>query len=316
MQLITGGMGFIGLHTARAFLDAGEDVVLTRFRTTREPGFIAGEIGKRVFVEPLDLTSAHDVIEIARKYQVSGIVHLAVPALKDLTAAEEFRVNMSGLINILEAARLAEAKRVILASSLAVYAAQPAGPFSEELPLPLAPTNPTDAYKKSFETLGQHYADRCALDVIIARIGGIYGPLYHSMASLASRLAHAAVRGVPGPLPNDLRPTPFAGDSVDACYVKDCGRALQLLQMAPEPAHRVYNVSSGQSAHAGDFAEAVRAAMPGAEIKMEPGRSPRYRADVTLDIARLTADTGFAPEFDIASGMADYIDWLAADNEY
>ena len=38
--LITGGMGFIGLHTARAFLDAGEDVVITYFQTWREPSFL------------------------------------------------------------------------------------------------------------------------------------------------------------------------------------------------------------------------------------------------------------------------------------
>jgi len=43
MVLITGGMGFIGLHTARRFLDAGEDVVVTQFRTRREPSFIESE---------------------------------------------------------------------------------------------------------------------------------------------------------------------------------------------------------------------------------------------------------------------------------
>ena len=37
MQMITGGMGFIGLHTAKAFLDAGEDVVITRYRSHRLP---------------------------------------------------------------------------------------------------------------------------------------------------------------------------------------------------------------------------------------------------------------------------------------
>ena len=37
--LITGGMGFTGLHTARALLDAGEDVVITWYQTWREPDF-------------------------------------------------------------------------------------------------------------------------------------------------------------------------------------------------------------------------------------------------------------------------------------
>ena len=38
--LLIGGMGFIGLHTARGLLDAGEDVVLTRFRSWRLPSFL------------------------------------------------------------------------------------------------------------------------------------------------------------------------------------------------------------------------------------------------------------------------------------
>src|SRR5579871_2618111 len=77
--LITGGMGFIGLHTARRFVDSGEDVVVTQFRTRREPEFIRNELGKRVLVESLDVTSPHDVIDMVRKHGVTGIVHLAVP---------------------------------------------------------------------------------------------------------------------------------------------------------------------------------------------------------------------------------------------
>src|SRR2546421_270689 len=85
--LITGGMGFIGLHTARRFLDAGEQVVITQFTTRREPDFIKDELGKRVFVERVDVTSHHDVTEVVRKHKVTGIIHLAVPALAALTAA-------------------------------------------------------------------------------------------------------------------------------------------------------------------------------------------------------------------------------------
>ena len=54
--LITGGMGFIGLHTARAFLDAGEDVVMTYFQTWREPSFMKDEYHKRVQIEQVDVT--------------------------------------------------------------------------------------------------------------------------------------------------------------------------------------------------------------------------------------------------------------------
>ena len=48
--LITGGMGFIGLHTTKALVEAGEDVVITYYQTWREPSFIKDEFGKRVTV--------------------------------------------------------------------------------------------------------------------------------------------------------------------------------------------------------------------------------------------------------------------------
>src|SRR5262245_10144233 len=125
MILITGGLGFIGLHTARRFLDVGEQVVLTRYKIRREPEFIESEIGKRAFIEALDVTAGHDVIDLVRRHKVTGIVHLAVPGLGALSAAEDYRVNMMGFLNILEAARLYGVRRVSLASSIAVYASLP-----------------------------------------------------------------------------------------------------------------------------------------------------------------------------------------------
>src|SRR5262245_64242971 len=132
MILITGGLGFIGLHTAKRFLDAGEQVVLTQYRIRREPDFIKGEIGKRAFIETLDVTAGHDVTDVVRRHKVTGIVHLAVPGLGALSAAEDYRVNVMGFLNILEAARLCGVGRVRLASCIAVYARLLEGRVSED----------------------------------------------------------------------------------------------------------------------------------------------------------------------------------------
>ncbi len=56
--------------------------------------------------------------------------------------------------------------------------------------------------------------------------------------------------------------------------------------------------------------------MPDTRITMEPGQGPRYRAQLTLDIGRMTEDTDFAPEFTVADGMKDYLEWLGAGNEF
>jgi UDP-glucose 4-epimerase len=50
--LITGGLGSIGSHNARALLDLGESVVLTAHRSAQLPGYLAGEPSGRVVVEP------------------------------------------------------------------------------------------------------------------------------------------------------------------------------------------------------------------------------------------------------------------------
>ena len=56
MILVTGGLGSIGSHTARALLDLGESVVLTAHQSTQLPEYLAAEPGDRVVVEPLDTT--------------------------------------------------------------------------------------------------------------------------------------------------------------------------------------------------------------------------------------------------------------------
>src|SRR5581483_5239376 len=233
MILITGGMGFIGLHTTRCLLDAGEEVLLTRYRVSREPSFLREEIGRRVAVEPLDVADPESLHGLFRRYPITSVIHLAVPALRGVALSDEFRVNVQGLLNLLAAAQQRGVGRVSLASSVAVYAGLPAGPFREEQPLRLESSNSTEAFKKTFEVLGLHFADRSGLNVVALRIAGIYGPLYHSMANLPSRLVHAAVRGEAPDLAGGRGGVPHAEDTFDGCYVKDCARAIALLHLSP-----------------------------------------------------------------------------------
>ncbi|HWC28501.1 MAG TPA: NAD-dependent epimerase/dehydratase family protein, partial [Dehalococcoidia bacterium] len=76
MILLTGAFGFIGMHTARAFIDAGEEVILTRNRTYREPEFIKDDLGKRAIVEQVDITDAESLLALGRRYKIEGICHL------------------------------------------------------------------------------------------------------------------------------------------------------------------------------------------------------------------------------------------------
>jgi UDP-glucose 4-epimerase len=310
MILITGGLGFIGLHTARQFLDVGEQVVLTQYRVRREPDFIKAAIGKRAFIETLDVTSAHDVIEIVRRHKVTGIVHLAVPGLGTLSAAEDYRVNVMGFLNILEAARLYDVRRVSLASSVAVYASLGEGPFREDALVPVPSGNPTETFKKALEILGMHFASRTSLEVVALRIGTPFGPLYHSLAAPTSRILHAAAKGVAADFTGARGGAPHQADATGAFYVKDCAAAIQLVQMADNLSHRIYNISGESPITYGEFVEVVKKVVPNAEINLPPGRGPRYRPNAYLDISRLEREVGYHPQYTIERAVGEYIDWL------
>ena len=62
MILITGGMGFIGMHTARKFLDAGNDVVITQHSARREPELFRDDIGSRLQIERTDVARSAEVL--------------------------------------------------------------------------------------------------------------------------------------------------------------------------------------------------------------------------------------------------------------
>ena len=311
MILITGGMGFIGLHTARRFLDVGEDVILTFFRTRREPSFLADALGTRAQVVTLDVTDRAAVLDVVRQHRPSGIVHLAVPALAGVSPIDEYRTNTQGLINVLEAAAEAGCQRLSIASSIAVYSGLSAGPFQEATALPVASTNATEAYKKAEEILSLFVARQRQLDVRCLRLGGIYGPLYHSMANLPSKLCHAAVRGTQPDLgPGRYGGPPRAGDAQDFCYVRDCAAGIQLVHQSSRLQHTVYNIGAGRASTYGELAEAVNAACPGAHFELPPGSAPNARQSPYLDISRAQEDAGYVPAYDIARGVADYIAWL------
>ena len=310
--LITGGMGFIGLHTARAFVDAGEDVVITWYQTWREPSFIKDEYNKRVKIEKGDVSQGSVIRDIAKKHKVDRIVHLAVPGVAALGPADDYRVNMTGLLDALEAAREAEVKRVCIASSIAVYHSMGDGPYRETDNLPVQSANPTEAFKKAFEILDLHYASRTGVEVINMRIGGIWGPLYHSGMNLPSRITHAAVKGAePQYLGNRV---PFRADNADAMYVKDTAKAIQTIAMADKLEHKAYNVGVGSPILNGDLEKAVKKVIPNAKFEFQEGKGPAYKKDGYMEAARLAA-LGFKPKWTVDAAFADYIAWLRAGNE-
>ena len=197
--------------------------------------------------------------------------------------------------------------RSSVASSGSVYTGVP-GPFKEDMPLPMIAKSATEAYKKSFELLSLHYADRTGMSVIILRITGIYGPLYHSMSNLPSRLCHAAVKGI-APNLAARGGVPFEEDAQDLTYAPDCALGIQLVHSKAQQ-HRVYNIGGGRAITNGEMVRATQKAVPGFEATLQAGRGPAWRPDPYLDNSWAETEVGYKPQFSVDEAFADYVAWL------
>ena len=284
MILITGGLGSIGSHTARAVLDLGESVVLTAHRSTRLPEFLAGEPGGRIVVESLDTTNEAAFLDIGKRHEITGIVHLAAGRYDLPDPVEYLRAETLGLLHALTAATVWGVRRFSVASSIGVYAGVDEIPWREDAALPAVASHQILAFKKTAELFATLTGDSAGFDAVCLRVGTIWGPLglLDSPFFALPRLLSAAVWGEDPDL-TPPRPPAYAEDDGDLCYVKDCGRAIALLMLAERLNHGTYNVSTGRLVRNSEVVAAINAVVPGTDIasggpqsRPAPGQVPRH----------------------------------------
>jgi UDP-glucose 4-epimerase len=295
----------------------------------------------------LDCTDPRSLSALGARHRITTIVHLAAAGLGRETPLAELRQNIEGLLAVLKAAADWNVERVVIASTIGVYAGVESLPWREDAPLPVASPHPIPAAKKAAELV----ALASGLNVVAARIAGIWGPLgrpvnpflsapqliHHAAALTAPNTTppcatppNAATLGgapngnpSPGSAPNGApsngtataagNSAPFTGDGADMLYAPDCGRALALLATAPALRHRIYNIGAGHPTTNREIAEAITRAAPGANPALTDGRSSTAPIPY-LDTTRLHADTGWAPEWPLDRAVSDYLSWLAAGN--
>jgi UDP-glucose 4-epimerase len=307
--LVTGGMGFIGSHTVQALADLGHGCVVTSHRTTRD-------LGDTVSTEQVNVADRDAMVGLGERHAIGGIVHLADPALAHLgdpsagpaALVADLRAGADALFNVLECAIAWDVRRVTIASTIGVYGGVPdLRGVSEELPLQMAAGgNVVAASKKSAELIASLFRER-GIDAISIRLPAVWGPRGRTESRFfaAPGLIHAAVSG-------ESPPTAYADDAIDMLYVKDCARAIALLQTPARLTHSTYNVGSGRATSNAEVVAAIKRAVPGAELPLEPGRSP-HGAVAYLDTTRLQADSGFEPEYDLDRAITDHVSYLTND---
>lgn len=211
--LVTGGLGMIGGHTARALADLGHEVVVTAHRRTEVPSLVAG----RVTVAALDVTDRDAFLALGERHDIGAIVHLAGSIPDPADPLRYFRTDTAGLLNALDAARTWRVRRCAVASSLGVYIGQSEIPWHEDLPLPTADLpHLIVAFKKAVEPLATYALRGSGVQPVALRIGSIWGPLMdpESPFNPVPPYVSAVLRGdSPRPMPADV--------GGDWCYAPD-----------------------------------------------------------------------------------------------
>jgi len=315
--LITGGLGFLGCNLAKLLCAGGAEVLLTSNRNTNVPPLIAPFLGKNLNIAPLNITSLDSVSRVIQEFQVTSIVHAAVRSEKgDTTLYQAMDVNVTGTINVLEAARRADICRVLFISSEAVYQGMnQTTPFKEEEKLFITSDRYVPGTKKAGEILCLMYCEQYGMEAVSLRVTRVYGPLYKGIRNLPGHMVERAAKGLPIEVGN-YDPT----EAHDFIYAKDAARAMVFLLKRPELRGRIYNLGYGKLTSIGEFAAAIRKALPEAEIHLGDGPGPltstKTPMDINacVDISRLSEETGFAPEYDPPRAVAHYLEWARTGN--
>ncbi len=288
--LVSGATGFVGPYLVR-HLEEHDDHV--------------SAVGHQDGPDLLDSDGWADLI---KSEAPDVIYHLA--GFSDVGASwkdpqTSFRLNAEGTLSVLEAARRAEVKRIIVVSSADVYGiASPASlPLHESAPL--QPRSPYGSSKQAAEAIAQQYCRGWGLDVIIVRPFNHIGPGQSAnffAPAIASKIANAELAGGGVVTHGDLSP------ERDFTDVRDVVRAYRLIASEGKIG-ATYNVCTGRAVAMSTILDSLIEASH-VPITTEP--DPELVRPVDLPVLRgsfaaLHEDTGWEPSIPLSDTLSDVL---------
>ncbi|MDA0167660.1 NAD(P)-dependent oxidoreductase [Solirubrobacter taibaiensis] len=296
------GAGQVGTFTARRLVDDGAAVVAAD--AVPPCGFFARFGPPEVELAAVDVLDHEGVVALVRRTRADVVVLAAGIDAESCRRdpVTGWSVNARGAEVVGDAALVGGASRLVLVSSFAVYAPALSGPIPET-----APTAPRTVYgrsKAAAETAVRRLGDQ-GLDVRIVRPCAVYGPGRPGFGSRSTRLVDRLLLAALG--------TGGACDIEDEeyMYVKDLARALSLVALDTHlPRQVTFNVGAGAVTDAHALLQAVERLAQGQRIETRPplGGARRF----PLDVSRIRRRLAFQPQFDIAAGLKDYLETVAA----
>ena len=302
--LVTGGAGFIGSHIVEQLVRRGEAVrVLDNFITGRRENLAP-------FLEHIDLIEGdlRDLPTVRRAVDgVNYVLHQgALPSVPRSVAdpLTSNASNVAGTLHVLVAARDAQIRRVVCASSSSIYGDSPTLPKQENMPA--WPKSPYAVSKLAGEGYCRAFTEVYGLETVCLRYFNVFGPRQDP----ASQYAAVIPRFITAMLQGDV-PTIY-GDgyqSRDFTYVSNVVDANLLATAAPGVAGRVFNVACGQRHTLLDLVAILNGVL-GTQIK--PVHTAPRPGDVLHSMADIMAARealGYCAEVDFRDGLRRTVDW-------
>lgn len=311
--LLTGAAGFIGSHTCEALLARGDRVVgmdnLDDFydpamkRRTVDAVQSAG--GDRFSFAEGDIRDGERVAALLSEHGVTDIIHLAAragvrPSIQKPALYAD--VNVNGTMTLLEAARLHDVERFVMASSSSVYGNNEKVPFAETDDVN-EPISPYAATKRSCELIAHTHHHLYGMPIACLRFFTVFGPRQRPDLAIMKfmRLIHAG------------ESIPVFGDgstSRDFTYIDDIvGGVLAALDRIPAHGYRIWNLGGNHPVSLSEMIESVASAV-GTPAKID--RQPMQPGDVNrtyADLTRSGAELGYAPRVAFDEGVRRQWAW-------
>ena len=317
--LVTGGTGFIGANVVRLLASEGHRVwSLSRQADGLEPALedFWAPVRSRITAIAGDVTDASSMNEVFARCQPSHVIHAAamtsvhsVPAVKEI-----IRINVLGTVNVLEAAEVHGASRVLYISSAAVY-----GETAEETAIGEDfPLRGTSAYAKSkiaSEALCEAYQlDLNCMEVVTVRLGWTYGPMERPMTgsrTMMSLVYQVVERALDG---EEIRLASLQNVR-DWASIDEVSRVLGELLGHRGLRQNIYNLSGGIAVSHSELLTTLARIVP-VSFRQVPIHEANISSESTasrrgpLDIESIVHDAGLGPLTNLEAGLRRYVRWL------
>ena len=306
--LVTGGAGFIGSHTVDELVRRNHEVVVLDDLSTGKAANLSQCRSKITLIEA-SIVNLDPVREACRG--ADRVIHLAaqtsVPrSVKD--PLETNLINVTGTLNVLLAARDAQVKRVVFASSCAVYGQTSVLPIRESAAL--APVSPYGLSKQFGEAYGRVFQELYGLEFVALRYFNVFGPRQDPGSPYSGVLSvfNAA-------LSNGTQPTIY-GDgeqSRDFVYVGNVVGAILLASEEEKAPGRVINVGTGVRTTLNEtLALLGKVSARPATAKYAPAREGDIR-DSQADVALARELLGYQPRIGFEEGLRNTWEWFSSE---